>query len=52
MTAKELDIRDSLNTNVFHTKKILEMAKILHNVKETMSFTERNVHVTMDSRGS
>ena len=33
MTAKEVDIGDLFNTNMFRNKKIFEMEKILHTMK-------------------
>ena len=51
MTAKTLDIRDAFKTIMFHNKKTLEMAKMLHTMKENMSFTENNVEMIIDSRG-
>ena len=38
------------NTNMFHKKKILDMVKMLHDVKETMSLMESNVDAMIDSR--
>ena len=48
---KDLDVGDLFNTNMFHNKKILEMAKMLHAMKETTYFAENNVHMIIDSRG-
>ena len=37
------------NTNMFHNKKILDMVKMLHDVKETMSLMESNADAMIDS---
>ena len=40
MTAKDLDIGDLINTNMFQNKKILEMTKMLNTMKDAIAFTE------------
>ena len=40
VTAKDLEIGDSLNTNIFQNKKI-EMFNMLHTMKDTIELTEK-----------
>ena len=51
MTAKDLCIGYLFNTNKFQNKKILEMAKNMHTMKDTIAFTEDNADLAIDSRG-
>ena len=52
MTAKDLDIGDLFKTSMFENKKILEMAKMLHTMKDIIAFafTEENVDLAIDPR--
>ena len=49
-TAKDLDISELFNTKMFHNKKIAQMAKTLHTMKDTASFAEDNSDLAIDSR--
>ena len=52
MTKKDLDISDLFHSNNFQNKKILHVAKMLHTMKDTISFVEENVDLAIDSRGN
>ena len=51
MIEMDLDVGDLLNTSMLQRTKMLEMAKILHTMKETIAFTEENLDLSIDSRG-
>ena len=51
ISSKDLDIDDLFNTNMFQKKKILEMSKVLHTMKDAISFVEDNSDPEIDSRG-
>ena len=52
MTAKNLDIGDLFNTSMFQKMKMLEMAKMLHNMKDAIALTEENVDLDTGSKGT
>ena len=50
MTEKYVDIGDLLNASMFQNKKILEIAKMLQTIKDTVSFTGHDADPVMDSK--
>ena len=51
MTAKDLGIGDLLNTSMIQNNKILEIAKMLHTMKDAIVLTEDSVDLAIYSRG-
>ena len=52
MTEEDLNISGLFHTNVCQNNKILHVAKMLHTMKDTISFVEENVDLAIDSRGN